>query len=79
MNVTDIRMFFDISPDDGLVIQCGGQASVKVEVLHKTGRSARLRVSAPAEVKVQRVSAQHQPDAVDWLAGGPPAVPSTAP
>lgn len=56
-------MFFDVRPGECIVL-----AGCSVEVISKSGRSSRLRVVAPREVKVEFQEAIEDPDG--WLLGG---------
>lgn len=46
------QLTVDLSAGDSLVIASGGEA--KVELIHKSGRRVRLRISADRDVVIQR-------------------------
>ncbi|MBP6779531.1 MAG: hypothetical protein KA148_03245 [Ottowia sp.] len=75
--MTDTRMFFDVRPDDGLQISCSEPSAVRIKVMHKSGRFARLSVTAPPSAKVHLVTSASAAEE-DWLSKGEPAVPSTS-
>lgn len=56
-------MIVDVRPGERLAVS----GSVTVELLHKSGQLARLRVTAPHDVKISKV-ASTQPGNKSWQA-----------
>lgn len=46
-------LFIDLQPGQALVV---GEGNVIVQLVHKTGRVARMRVTAPRDVKIDKKS-----------------------
>jgi hypothetical protein len=65
------RMFFDIRAGDRLEF-----AGFGVELIHKTGRIARLCLTVPRDVRV--VALERKDSADEWLAKGAVLEPSIA-
>jgi hypothetical protein len=57
-------LIIEVRPGDSLEIHGG---VVTVELVHKSGQLARLRVTAPREVQIKKVTAKHD-DAVPSMA-----------
>lgn len=49
----------DVRPGESLKLSSG--SDVSIELLHKSGRSARLRVTAPREVKIEKKEREIDP------------------
>lgn len=57
------HMIVDLQPNDG--VQVG---DVLVELVHKSGRAARLRLSAPRQMPIERKPAQEGAESVPGMA-----------
>ena len=57
-------LIIDVRPGESLAIS----GSVTVELLHKSGQLARLRVTAPRDVRIVKDYADKQGDAVPSMA-----------
>lgn len=47
-------LIVDVKPGERILFPCADHVSV--ELIHKSGKSARLRVTAPREVKIEKES-----------------------
>lgn len=57
-------LIIDVRPGERLAVS----GSVTVELLHKSGQLARLRVTAPRDVRIAKESPSREPDIVPSMA-----------